>query len=48
MHRKTSKKKRFHTRVEADETIEAFLDYCYGEYGRRATIPKDYSSFNKA
>ena len=48
LHRKTSKKKRFHTRVEADETIEAFLDYCYGEYGRRTIIPKDYSSFNKA
>lgn len=31
LHRKKDKKKRFFTRCEADETINAFLDYCERE-----------------
>lgn len=27
--RKKNKRKRYFTRCEADETIEAFLEYCY-------------------
>lgn len=30
MHRKKNKRKRFYTRCEAWEAVEAFLDYCDG------------------
>ena len=31
MHRKKNKKKRNYTRCEAEETIKAFLEWCYQE-----------------
>lgn len=32
LHRKTNGKKRYFTRCEVSETIDAFLDYCNGKY----------------
>ena len=33
LHRKKNKKKRFYTRCEAWEAVEAFLDWCNGKAG---------------